>query len=150
MINYKEMPQELQDYAENLAECLEIDFPNFLENIDGWYEDSYNGAVYIAFIDNLTGLTHCHDKATGYRDQVDGFVAWVNNNSKELEVEVDFISKEWSGTPDKYTVTFLRHSNVSPWQAYAGNIVGKGEKIVSVNGKKKGYKVKNKIITLDR
>lgn len=148
MIKLEEMPVELQDYAENLAD----DNPEILNHLDGWYEDSYNGAIYLAFVENLYGLEHCHDLATGHRDQMPMFAEWIDSHSKNYEVTTDFSDPKWAGYPETISVVFLnKHPNQESckWTACIKAITTTNITVVAVNGKPDGFTLKGDILTLD-
>ena len=152
MIKLKDLPPELQDFAENLADIYGNERPNFLKSIEGWYEDSHNGVSYLAFVDASTGLTHCHCIANGYRDQMPMFAEWIDSHSKEIEIALDFPDSAWSGYPEKVTVTVVNeYPEISwcKWAVYLKAMLWKGGTVVAVNGKPDGFTLEDDILTLD-
>ena len=148
-INYLDMPYALQDFAESISS----EEPKILEHIDGWYEDTYKGIVYLCFTEDLYGGTYCYEPASGYKDHCDTFFDWLDKHGRVVEIELDFLNSKKAGYPDKDTLTvFKRHLNLSrdidPEVGYLGTLVWDGYTVIAVNGKKDGFKVDGKILTM--
>ena len=145
-ISINELPLPIKEYAEYLRE----DIPEYLEHIQGWYEDTYNGVTYQAFTEGLSGGTYCIDIASRYMDHEGSFFNWIDRNSKEVIIEFDYAAKNKQGYSDIITLSATKLSKYDPWKVYVGNYISEDYTVIKVNGKKKGFILENKILVLDK
>lgn len=145
-MSINELPFPIRDYMEYLSE----DNPEYIDYIEGYYEDSYNGVAYQAVTVGLNGGIYCIDLASRYMDCEEFFFNWIDNHSKEVEIEFIYTSKGIKVYSDKYILGATKPFECDPWKVYIGKNIGNTYTAIKVNGKKKGFRQEGDILLLDK